>query len=998
MTDFEKYDSAEADRVMELLRLQLAEQEKVEEKAEAPSVEPQADDVSEAAVTASEEKNEDALVEEENTAPDEDAPVVAPEIPIEEGAAPAEAGEKTRSDAAESAEERAAEPFASEVPEGIPQKSSRPRKKRRRVPKLEDIEKQVETPLDNAAREAARQRAAAFLHEQESDLFWRRTAEGKTPLSSPKNDPMPRVAEKPTTPLAPVAPRTTSEEPFEPTIVSRRKGIRDAKPSAAERELMADITVEGILNDIFGGVAGPGGRAWLAEEKKEAATDESAAGPAPEEAVSDPMPQSEAQEPGVADGNAPTLELGGYRILLPEEEGVTVAKKEKGEGAKLFSAFSVKRQREGALPKPSIARPSADQIAFKHKMEESEEDFRLLIDLDYENELGETIGFEKILDYHERHINGRGVTYRTGKKPRRDRQRQEYTTHGQDIGLSKFYAKQRRRHVTRLVLTCVLMLVLFVYERSAALRSLFGEAPIGARYPTLYVAVGLLLFLGGVALVGRDLLRGLAGLFRMAPTDYSVCSVGVLATLAYHVVLFLVPAKSGLSLYLSPATGSLCLLALSDLFHWYCEFSAFRVISSKRQKYALLPRVSVGNREGNAQLRLFQNEQNERVLYARPVGFVRNYFTNTEKKIDHQSAYGAGLLLVTALSCAVALFVYALGRDAGRALHSAFVAFLLSTPVISVLGTSLPMFFATCLRLGKHAAIVGEGPVYDCSANTTVVIPDSDCFKEMPHEQFELVKNCDAERATVLIRALLERIGSPLVDTVHVPKDLRLSPDAVTLTDIDEGGVAAVVSGERKTPILFGSVAYLQKYGIRVSPKKDGRYEALCRNMLCVAIHNRLTALFIARYRAEDELPSLIEELESEGIGVKIRSKDPGVNDEMLADLFPNNTTPPKVMKPLVSESEIATDRMDATVVSLGSPRECARTLGVCRCIRRAIKLGTMWQFISIFCGAIIAGALVFFDHMAALPPYAVALYTFLFSGAHALTSYFILCNKDENT
>ena len=33
MTDFEKYDSAEADRVMELLRLQLAEQEKVEEKA-----------------------------------------------------------------------------------------------------------------------------------------------------------------------------------------------------------------------------------------------------------------------------------------------------------------------------------------------------------------------------------------------------------------------------------------------------------------------------------------------------------------------------------------------------------------------------------------------------------------------------------------------------------------------------------------------------------------------------------------------------------------------------------------------------------------------------------------------------------------------------------------------------------------------------------------------------------------------------------------------------
>ena len=72
--------------------------------------------------------------------------------------------------------------------------------------------------------------------------------------------------------------------------------------------------------------------------------------------------------------------------------------------------------------------------------------------------------------------------------------------------------------------------------------------------------------------------------------------------------------------------------------------------------------------------------------------------------------------------------------------------------------------------------------------------------------------------------------------------------------------------------------------------------------------------------------------------------------------------------------------------------------LAVCRRIRRAIKIGTLWQFTSIFCGAILSGALVLFDRMSALPPYAVALYTFLFSGAHALTAYLIMRNKDETT
>ena len=984
MTENEKFDWTETDRVMQQLRAQL-EADSKDMGVNTSSEEQQAVDVAQPTAVAT--ALDEPIVSEENEAP------LVQDVQI------------TAKEADEPVEEEAV--MAADVP--AVQTRARDRKKRRRVPKLNAVQAQVDTPLERTALEKKKQRAAALAREQESDLYWRRTPAGKrtSQASAQVFNAIPSVGEEEAKMPAPQEIPTTAEEPIEQLLSSLRKGIRDAalEKESKRNELLADITVEGLLNDIFGKTPGPAGRPWIAPRDEAsvaepAASEESIPSPAPEHA---PTVNAE-RDSRVSAPDAPTVELDGYRVVLPTEGEVVPQESEAPvkapnatEQAKLFSNFFVKRQRQGALPKPSIAKLSAEQIAFKRALDESDEEFKLLVDLDYEDELGEAIGFEKILEYHERQINGKSRDPKDRRHVRGGKHKFEYTSHAQDIGISKFYAKQRRRHLINLTLTCFLMLLLFFYERSAVVLSFFGQAPSGAKYPTLYVAVGLVLFLCGVALLRRNLIGGLLQLLRLSPSDDSLCSVSVVATLAYHVVLLFAPAESKLSLYLSPAMGSLCLLALSGLFNWYCEFSAFRVISSKQQKYALMPRVSVGNREGNAKLRLFENEQNERVWYARPVGFVRNYFANIEKKTDHQHTFGAALLFVMAISCAFSLYALVVGGDWSLSLHTAFVTYLLTAPVISVLATSLPMFCATCLRLGRRGAIVGESAVYESGGNTTLVMPDCDCFKPMPHEQFELVKKCDAERATVLIRALLEKIGSPLCDTVQVPKEQRISPDTVTLTDIDEFGVAAVASGERKTPILFGSVAYLQKYGIRVSPKKDGRYEEICRNMLCVAINNRLTALFIAHYRPESDMQALVDMLEAENLNLKIRSKDPGIHDALLGDLFADAQTPPRVVKPLVAESDIAADRVDATVVALGSSREAARTLATCRRTRRAVKIGTLWQFASILLGALLGGACVLFDLVAALPAFLVTLYTFLFSGAHALTSYFILRDKEEN-
>lgn len=863
-----------------------------------------------------------------------------------------------------------------------------PRKKRRRLPKLTDESLQGEAPLEEAFAEK-RKRAETLAREEAGDLYWNGTRASKASANAPDTpttgDPAREGNKRPT------ASRGAQEPHADAAVASRRGEARAANEK--QHEAFADLTVEGLLKDIFG----PGVKGEHTWRDKAPAKSEKQVEPVEQEKTEErPTPQAPVQRPTEEDA---TLELDGTRIILPKE-GTPIPEKptqkrppsEEGgetESVPLFSAFSVRRQKEGALPRPSLARRSAEQMAFKRAMEGSDEEFELLVDLDYEDELGEVMGFEKILDYHERRINGKGEAAAASSQG--SRREHEYTAQTQSISLSKSYAKQRRRYAGNLVVTVILFVLLLVYEQSRAVLSLFGAARVGMKYPSLYIGVGLALLLCGVLLLRRHLIGGLVHLVRLSPSDYSFCSVVVLITLAYHACLFFVPAGGSMSLCLSPAMGNLCLLATAELFNWYREFSAFRVISSKQQKYALMSRVSVGNREGNARLRLFEQESREQRLYARPVGFVRNYFANTKKKADRQRAFGAELLIIAAICCVLTLFSLVMGASIGGAIHTAFFTFLFTVPAVSVLGTALPMFCATCLRLGRRGAIVGEQTVHSSGGKTTLVLPDTDCFKPMPHEQFELVKGCDAERATVYIQALLEKIESPLVDTVHVPKERCLSPDAITLTDVDEYGVAAVISGERKTPILMGSVAYLQKYGIRVSPKKDGRYEELCRHMICVAINNRLTALFIARYRLNDEMLPLVRLLEEEGLSLKIRSKDPGVHSEMLRDLFADAGLCPGVIKPLAAERDIDGQRVDATVVSLGSAREVVRTYAVCRRTRRAVRLGTVWQGLSVLCGALLSGALVLLGKITAVPTFVPVLFTLLWCGIHAIGTYFML-------
>ena len=656
----------------------------------------------------------------------------------------------------------------------------------------------------------------------------------------------------------------------------------------------------------------------------------------------------------------------------------------------LFSAFTVDRERRrNRTPEaPHVTAVTPAERDLKQSVESSEEDFRFFLDFEYEDELGRAIGFDKIRDYHELDVNGEEVV---PKRRRKRGEKREYELPRQGIHLRKQYAKQKRGYVINLVLSVVIMLFLFLYEHPRLMSELFKDSFIDSeKYPVSYILFGIQLLVLAAFFSYRRLIEGFVRLLRFSPIDSSLCSVLFIITFLYHLVQLFLPHAGYPVLYLSPAAASRALLSFADLLDWYRESLAFQVVSSGKQKYALVPRVSVGGRQNDARARLLESEQDERVLYVRPVGFVRNYFANTAKRAEHQKSLGWQLLLIAAVGVALGLYTFFRGGSAEEMWQTVFLTFLLCLPVTSLLVTALPMFFASRLRLQKKSAIIGEEQIYQCGEQTALVLPDTEAFGAMHNERFELIDGCDEHRVSVLVKALLAAVGSPLADSVNVEE----MPMDITLTEIDEHGIAALV-GKEKTPVLFGSVEYLQRYGIRVQPRGTD-LDDVCRRLLGVVIDRKLSALFLARYRLTGDMLELLEQLSAEDVRVMIRTKDPGVHNDLMNRLLSQRGATVRVMKPTVREVDIRTDRVDATVVSVGSPIEAARAFVTCRAIRRAGNFGKALQALSVIIGAGFAGLLTFFRLSATVSPLLVTLYMLSWCALHGVVSFFRLREREH--
>ena len=719
---------------------------------------------------------------------------------------------------------------------------------------------------------------------------------------------------------------------------------RDASEPLTGGALRAQRTVDGLIRDLFGKDGGVG----LATREEEPIDSVEAIDfePFAEEV------QEQAEQPPLTD--------------TVEQPGAYPA----------FAQDDLKDDAEQAQSE-ALAQP----LSFKEQIEASNEEFRLLLDMEYEQELGEAIGFEKIRAYHENAINGR----RSARKQRAERNT-EFEVQEQETDIRRRYGRAKRNGILRLGATVVFLALLLIYENASLMQDLFGDFFDVERYPAPYILIGLQLLLLDAVLCYRPLREGFSHLLHFSPIDHSPYALVLGMTFVYHALLILLPAERTPAVFFAPAALTLVLLAVSELLNLYRQTHAFDVVAAHRQKYAVMPRISVGGTQSSARERLAQSSCKGNKRYLHPVGFVRNYVANTAKHEGKHRNLGAHFLLVAGLGAALSLFVLAGEGTSAKVLTTFFVTMLICAPAISSLLTSAPLFFAGCFALRGKGAIIGEMPLAECGKNDEIVLPDHEIFVEMEHRQFRLIGLCDAHRVSVLARALLEKVQSPLAGSISVDGDSRISASELSFLHIGKDGVGAKVT-QTGDIIFIGTAAYLASKDIQLpascaEEQYHGGYAPLY-----IAMDGAACAMLGVRYVLAADAEHLLYRLHRAGFSLLVRSKDPCVRDEVLDDLFPDFEV--RVEKPTADEVEVRTDRVDSNVVALGSCKELARTLLCCRRVQRVGFFGRLLQLASVVVGGALIAVCTVLN--ASLSSTVITLWMLWWCAIYALISYFSL-------
>ena len=221
-------------------------------------------------------------------------------------------------------------------------------------------------------------------------------------------------------------------------------------------------------------------------------------------------------------------------------------------------------------------------------------------------------------------------------------------------------------------------------------------------------------------------------------------------------------------------------------------------------------------------------------------------------------------------------------------LNIGICALCISLPTISIFNTNSALLGISKILKGSGAMINGfEGAVMVNDANA-IVIEAQDLFGKNSCEIHGIKTFNGAKADDVILKtaAVIMKTKSPLsyvFDDVIIGKQTIL-PDVDGVVYEDKLGTSAWIYRKK---ILVGTRDLLIHHGVQV-PKEEfeEKYTRKGRKILYLAVTGQIMAMFVVSYSANPKLKKTLRRLEKSGITVLVKSADPFINDESIAELF----------------------------------------------------------------------------------------------------------------
>ena len=487
--------------------------------------------------------------------------------------------------------------------------------------------------------------------------------------------------------------------------------------------------------------------------------------------------------------------------------------------------------------------------------------------------------------------------------------------------------------------------------------------------------------------------NGLSSLKKFRGNSDTACSVAAVAGIVQSVISIVISsnfAEGSQHLYALIVVVALLLNNLGKLFMVLRVKDNFKFVSQKAPVFA----GKIYINEDIAKKLMSGTPGKPIVAYQHESSFLSNYLKISYSPDPSEDMSGkiAPVAILCSLFVAV-LYGFVSGGDVLGAFSALAVMSVVSCPMANLLAVNLPMRKLCKETLQKNAMIAGYPSVRQFCDTKAVMCEAVDLY---PADSITLngvkaFNNYKIEDNFLAAAAMLREARSPMASVFDNVVDNHggALPKVESVLYEDGLGLVGWINGQR---YLVGTAALLEKFGVEApDPSGKENYMKEGRITTYLAKGSAAVAMFVTTYSSTLRIAQELQRAEANGISLLVRTTDPAVTSEKIAEDFGVFFRSVKVLSTGLGNvcKEVSSQKEDnsrAYLATRGTFLPLLRAISGCVRMKSNISLAVVIQLIGVILGVVLTAAIVLWAGVASLGTVEILIFV-LFWGTAAVVA-----------
>ncbi len=371
------------------------------------------------------------------------------------------------------------------------------------------------------------------------------------------------------------------------------------------------------------------------------------------------------------------------------------------------------------------------------------------------------------------------------------------------------------------------------------------------------------------------------------------------------------------------------------------------------------------------------------IAYSKFSKFMSNFLqlSYAADPVEELSAFFAPIAAVLSIIGAVTYGI--IYKDFTGGVSSFALSACITIPMCSLLAINIPMLNLCSSANRNGAMVVGYEAVKQFCDTNTIMIDSSDLYPKgsIILSGMKTINESKLQEAISAGASMTFSVNGPLThvfETIVRQSKYKL-PDFDSISYDDEMGLSGWCNGNR---ILVGRRELFEKHNIRLPDESiETKYRKRGNEIAYISVGGELAVMFILTYKADREIAQSLRNLEDSGVNFVVRTIDPNITREHIAEKF---SLYPRCIKVLstglgnICHDELTSKEKTsrAYLVTNGKLSSFANAVAGCIRIKSTVTIAKIVQYLAIIIGFILVTIISFISGFAKLGSVELLLYT----------------------